>query len=170
MSDLATTTLDSQPGRRSFRAAIAGAIGNAMEWYDFTVYGFFAATIGSLFFPSQSHLGSLLASFAAFAVGFVVRPFGALVFGHIGDKFGRRVALWTSVVCMAVPTFMMGLLPTYAQVGVIAPILLVLLRLLQGLAVAGEMGTSVTFLVEQAGQKRRGLFCTRCGADNAVER
>jgi MFS transporter, MHS family, proline/betaine transporter len=157
MSDLATTTLDSQPGRRSFRAAIAGAIGNAMEWYDFTVYGFFAATIGSLFFPSQSHLGSLLASFAAFAVGFVVRPFGALVFGHIGDKFGRRVALWTSVVCMAVPTFMMGLLPTYAQVGVLAPILLVLLRLLQGLAVAGEMGTSVTFLVEQAGQKRRGL-------------
>ena len=158
MSDTATAALESTRGRRSFRPAMAGAVGNAMEWYDFTVYGFFAATIGSVFFPSHSHFMSLLASFAAFAVGFVVRPFGALVFGHIGDKFGRRASLWTSVVCMAVPTFMMGLLPTYAQVGALAPILLVLLRLLQGLAVAGEMGTSVTFLVEQAGEKRRGLI------------
>lgn len=157
MSVPVTAKLASTRGRRSFRPAIAGAVGNAMEWYDFTVYGFFAATIGSVFFPSQSHFMSLLASFATFAVGFVVRPFGALIFGHIGDKFGRRVALWTSVVCMAVPTFMMGLLPTYAQAGVVAPILLVILRLLQGLAVAGEMGTSVTFLVEQAGEKRRGL-------------
>ncbi|SAK86480.1 general substrate transporter [Caballeronia fortuita] len=157
MSELVNATLGPETKRSLYRGAIAGAIGNAMEWYDFTVYGFFAATIGALFFPSQNHFMSLLASFAAFAVGFVVRPFGALIFGHIGDKFGRRAALWTSVVCMAVPTFMMGALPTYAQIGVFAPVLLVLLRLLQGLAVAGEMGTSVTFLVEQAGGRRRGI-------------
>lgn len=158
MSELVTQDLESSSERCSWRPVAAGAIGNAMEWYDFTVYGFFASTIGSVFFPSQNHLVSLLASFAAFAVGFLVRPFGALVFGHIGDKFGRRAALWMSVVCMAVPTFMIGLLPTYAQIGVAAPILLVLFRLLQGLAVAGEIGASVTFLVEQAGGRRRGLL------------
>jgi MHS family proline/betaine transporter-like MFS transporter len=149
---------DASTPRRSLRSGAAGAVGNAMEWYDFTIYGYFAATIGHQFFPSSDPYSSLLASFGAFAVGFVVRPFGALVFGHIGDKVGRRAAMWISALAMAIPTFLIGLLPTHHQVGALAPALLVFLRMMQGLAVGGEMGTSVTFLVEHAPTKRRGLI------------
>lgn len=139
------------------RAIIAGVAGNVMEWYDFTVYGFFAAVIGRQFFPSDEPVTSLLAAFGVFAAGFLMRPFGSLIFGHIGDKHGRRVALIASVALMAVPTFLMGLLPTYGQVGVAASVALVVLRMVQGLSVGGECGTSIIFLVEQAGTGERGL-------------
>ena len=119
------------------RAVTAGAIGNFMEWYDFSVYGFFAAIIGSQFFPSDDPVASLLASFAVFAVSFFMRPVGAFVFGHYGDRVGRRSTLAVAIILMGIATCLIGLLPTYAQIGVAAPILLVLARLLQGLSAGG---------------------------------
>jgi len=133
------------------RAILAGIAGNVMEWYDFTVYGYFAAVIGRQFFPAEDPISSLLAAFGVFAAGFLMRPFGSLVFGHIGDKMGRKAALTASVIVMAVPTFLIGLLPTYQQIGITAAVLLVLLRLVQGLSVGGEYTTSAIFLVERSG-------------------
>jgi MFS transporter, MHS family, proline/betaine transporter len=146
--------------RRSFqrRAIIAGVAGNVMEWYDFSVYGYFASVIGRNFFPAQDGTSSLIAAFGVFAAGFVMRPVGSLIFGHIGDKLGRKLALTISVMVMAVPTFLIGLLPTYQQIGLSAPVLLVLLRLVQGLSVGGEYTTSAIFLVERAAARRRGFL------------
>ncbi|HTJ65681.1 MAG TPA: MFS transporter [Alphaproteobacteria bacterium] len=138
------------------RTVIAGLAGNVMEWYDFGVYGFFAAAIGQQFFPAHDPTVSLLASFGVFAVGFLARPLGGLVFGHIGDRKGRRAAVIASVLMMVVPTLLMGLLPTYETIGLAAPALLILLRLLQGLAVGGEYTTSMVLLVEEALPSRRG--------------
>jgi MHS family proline/betaine transporter-like MFS transporter len=138
------------------RTVIAGLAGNVMEWYDFGVYGFFAFAIGSQFFPSHDPATSLLASFSVFAVGFLARPMGGLLFGHIGDRLGRRFAVIASVVMMVVPTCLMGLLPTYEQIGVAAPVILIVLRLAQGLSVGGEYTTSMVLLVEEAQPKRRG--------------
>ena len=140
------------------RLAIAGMAGNILEWYDFSIYGFFAYAIGQNFFPSHSPATSLIDAFGVFAAGFLMRPLGALVFGHIGDNYGRQRALVLSVVAMAVPTVLIGVLPTYAQVGVIAPVLLVVLRLVQGLSVGGEYTTSVVFLIEGSLTRRRGLM------------
>lgn len=140
------------------KAVIAGTIGNFIEWYDFSVYGFFAAIIGSQFFPSDDPVASLLASFAVFAVSFFMRPVGAFVFGHYGDRIGRRSTLAVAVILMGVATCMIGLLPTYAQIGVAAPILLVVARLLQGLSAGGEWSGSAAFMVEYAPEERRGLY------------
>lgn len=137
------------------RIVIAGLAGNVMEWYDFGTYGFFAAVIGRQFFPAHDPAVSLIASFAVFAIGFIGRPLGALIFGHIGDRSGRRRALMASIVMMALPTLLMAFLPVYAQVGLLAPILLILLRLVQGLAVGGEFTTSIVLLVEGAQKTRR---------------
>jgi MHS family proline/betaine transporter-like MFS transporter len=139
------------------RTAIAGLAGNVMEWYDFGIYGFFAAVIGRQFFPAHDPAISLLASFGVFAVGFIGRPVGALLFGHVGDRYGRKTALMLSVILMAVPTLAMGLMPTYAQIGTAAPILLVAMRLFQGLAVGGEFTTSIVLMVEEAQRSRRGI-------------
>jgi MFS transporter, MHS family, proline/betaine transporter len=140
------------------RLIIAGIAGNVMEWYDFAVYGYFAQTIGQHFFPSKDPSASLIAAFGVFAAGFLMRPIGGLVFGHIGDRIGRKAALTLSVVAMAVPTFLIGMLPDYAQIGVTASVLLVVLRLVQGLSIGGEYTTSVVFLVEGAAPNRRGLM------------
>lgn len=140
------------------RAIVAGAIGNIMEWYDFAVYGFFAAILGRQFFPAEDPLSSLLAAFGVFAAGYLMRPFGSIVFGHIGDRVGRKAALTLSVAAMAIPTFLIGVLPTYAQIGAGASALLVVLRLIQGLSVGGECATSTIFLVEQAPAGRRGFL------------
>lgn len=140
------------------KTLIAGMIGNVMEWYDFALFGYFAPVIAHLFFPSDNHLVSLINTFGVFAAGFLMRPVGAAIFGHIGDTTGRKRALTISVVLMAVPTFLMGLLPTYAQIGALAPILLTLLRLLQGLSVGGEYTGSMTLLVESAPPARRGFI------------
>ena len=149
---------DKTASSRQRRAIIAGIAGNVMEWYDFAVYGYFAMVIGRHFFPAKDSASSLLAAFGVFAAGFLMRPLGSLVFGHIGDKLGRKLALTASVMVMAVPTFLMGLLPTYDQVGLAAPVLLVLLRLVQGLSVGGEYTTSGVFLVEQSAPERRGFL------------
>lgn len=139
------------------RLVIAGTVGNVMEWYDFAVYGYFAQVIGRHFFPSDDPVASLIASFGAFAAGFLMRPLGGLVFGHIGDKVGRKAALTLSVLAMAVPTFLIGLLPDHARIGAAASVALVALRMAQGLSVGGEYATSVVFLVEKAADHHRGL-------------
>ena len=156
------------PARTMRRTVLAGIAGNVMEWYDFAVYGYFAAILGQHFFPSDDPTTSTIASFGAFAAGFVVRPLGAIVFGHIGDKIGRKRALTLSVIMMAVPTFLIGLLPTYEQIGVTAAVLLVALRMLQGLSVGGEYTTSITFMVERGDQKRRGLMGSFSPAGGSV--
>lgn len=139
----------------SFHRTLVGLVGNVMEWYDFAVYGFFAATIGKLFFPSDDPVVSLIASFGTFAAGFLVRPLGGLVFGRIGDLVGRHRAMYLSVVTMAIPTLLMGLLPTHASIGIWAPILLVLIRLIQGLSVGGEYTSSLVYMVENAPDGKR---------------
>ena len=143
--------------RTTPRLMAAGAIGNLLEWYDFAVYGYFAAQIGRAFFPEQDKVAQLLAAFGVFAVGFMMRPVGGAVFGHIGDRFGHRAALTLSVAAMAVPTFLIGVLPGYDVLGLAAPILLTLLRMVQGMSVGGEYTTSIIFLVEGARPERRGV-------------
>lgn len=136
----------------------AGIIGNVIEYYDFALIGFLAVMMGNLFFPSNDPFLSLLGSFGAFAAGMIMRPVGALVFGHIGDRIGRRFALMSSLVLMALPTFLIGFLPTYAQIGILAPIFLVALRMIQGLSVGGEYASSIVYLVEQSSPNRKNLY------------
>ncbi|MEX3011201.1 MFS transporter [Hoeflea sp. TYP-13] len=140
------------------RVVAAGFIGNVLEWYDFAVYGFFAATVGALFFPSEDHTASLIAAFGAFALGFVMRPLGAILFGHIGDRFGRRRLMICSSLAMALSTFAIGILPTYAAIGPAAAVLIIVLRMIQGLSVGGEYLGSGVFLAETAPPRRRGFI------------
>jgi MHS family proline/betaine transporter-like MFS transporter len=139
------------------RIILAGLIGNTMEWYDFAIYGYFATVIGKLFFPATDPAVSLIAAFGAFAAGFLVRPLGGLVFGRIGDLVGRKRALILSMLTMAVPTVLIGCLPTYETIGIAAPVLIVLLRIAQGLSVGGEYTGSIVVLVEQAPADGRGV-------------
>lgn len=136
----------------------AGIIGNVLEWYDFSVYGFFASIIATQFFPSQDPTVSLIAAFGAFAAGFLMRPAGAAFFGHVGDRMGRNRALQLSVLCMAIPTMLIGFLPTYESIGVTAAVVMVLMRMLQGLAVGGEYTSSIVFLAENAPPGKRAFF------------
>jgi MFS transporter, MHS family, proline/betaine transporter len=140
------------------KAVTAGAIGNFVEWYDYSVYGFFATIIASQFFPSDDRVASLLATFAVFAVAFFMRPVGAFVFGHYGDTIGRRNTLAAAIILMGIATLMIGVLPSYAQIGVLAPILLVIARLLQGFSAGGEWSGSAAFMVEYAPENKRGLY------------
>src|SRR5215471_4143768 len=137
-------------------AQVAAAIGNTLEWYDFAAYGFLAATFGTNFFPLGNHFLSLLASYGVFASGFFTRPLGGVLFGHVGDRVGRRMALLTSVLAMAIPSFMIGLLPTYDSIGVLAPVLLILLRMIQGISVGGELTVSISYLSERSSDRNRG--------------
>lgn len=136
----------------------AGVIGEVLEWYDFTLYGFFAPILATLFFPTHDPFLSLLATFGGFAAGYLTRPLGGFVFGHLGDRWGRKRALALTLVLMAIPTFLMGLLPTYQDIGIWAPLLLILLRLLQGLSCGGEYTGSIIFLYEHAPKKRQAFF------------
>lgn len=145
------------------RTLMAGAIGNVLEWYDFALYGYFAPVFAAMFFPSDQPSVSLLSAFGVFAIGFLARPLGALVFGYIGDTVGRREALTWSIILMAVPTVIVGLLPTYAAIGIAAPLALTLCRFLQGLSVGGEFTGSVTFLVEHAVPSQRGYIGSWAG-------
>ena len=143
---------------RSLSSVVAGACGNAIGWYDFALFGYFSPIIAQLFFPSGDRLTSLLGTFAAFSVGFIVRPLGGAFFGHIGDKVGRRRAFILSVGMMTVPTVLLGLLPTFATAGQVAAILLVFVRIVQGLAVGGEFIGSISLIAKHSPQMRRGLF------------
>jgi MHS family proline/betaine transporter-like MFS transporter len=140
------------------RTVVAGAVGNVLEWYDFGLFGFLAPVLSRLFLPAEDPLASLLATYGIFAAGFLVRPAGGVVFGYIGDRVGRKLALELSVLLMAVSTTLLGLLPTYAQAGLTASVLLTVLRLLQGLSVGGEYIGSMSFLAEHAPPGRRAFL------------
>jgi MFS family permease len=138
------------------RVIFASSLGTVFEWYDFYLYATLAPFFATLFFPTGNETASLLSAFATYAAGFIVRPFGALVFGRIGDLVGRKYTFLVTIVVMGVATIAVGLLPTYEQIGIAAPILLTVLRLLQGLALGGEYGGAATFVAEHAPTERRG--------------
>lgn len=137
---------------------IPGLIGNILEWYDFALYGYFASILSPLFFPSSNPVLSLLMTFSIFAIGFIMRPIGAIIFGHYGDRFGRKKALSSAILLMAIPTTLIGFLPTYQQAGLLAPLLLTCCRLVQGLAVGGEFTASIVYILEHSPPKRRGFY------------
>lgn len=140
------------------RAVVATVLGNALEWFDFAAYAFLAALIGRHFFPPGNETVTLLSSFAVFGVGFVARPLGAIVFGRLGDRHGRKLALMIAMPLMGVGTLIVGLTPSYATIGIAAPILLVVGRVLQGFSAGGELGNAVAFLFEWAPPRRRALY------------
>jgi MHS family proline/betaine transporter-like MFS transporter len=142
----------------SRKAITAALIGNLLEWYDFAVYGFLALTIAKLFFPAGDETVSLLASVAAFGVGFLMRPVGALVLGTLADRKGRKPALTAIILLMALGTAMIGFAPTYEQAGIWGPAIVVLGRLIQGFSAGGEFGSAAAYLVEQADTRRRSFY------------
>jgi MFS family permease len=146
----------SEFGKEEKRVIFASSLGTVFEWYDFYLYAVLAPFFAVLFFPPGNQTAALLSAFAAYAAGFLVRPFGALVFGRIGDLVGRKYTFLVTIVFMGASTFLVGLLPTYATVGWLAPILMVTLRLVQGLALGGEYGGAATYVAEHAPHDRRG--------------
>lgn len=141
-----------------WRTVSAGLVGNMLEWYDFSVYGYLAIPIGAQFFPNEDPLTQQMLVFATFAVGFVARPIGGLVLGRYGDLHGRRALLTLSIVLIAASTLAMALLPTAAAIGVAAPILMILLRIVQGISLGGEFTGSIVYTTEMAKRGRRGLI------------
>ncbi|MFF4757284.1 glycine betaine/L-proline transporter ProP [Streptomyces sp. NPDC001292] len=150
-----TTVTDPALVRRAVKAA---ALGNAMEWFDFGVYSYIAVTLGKVFFPSGNPTAQLLSTFGAFAAAFLVRPLGGMVFGPLGDRIGRQKVLALTMIMMAVGTFAIGLIPSYATIGVGAPLLLLAARLVQGFSTGGEYAGASTFIAEFAPDKRRGFL------------
>lgn len=148
------STCDMKPATR---VVLAAGIGNIVEWYDFGLYGLLAPILASIFFPSHDRIAALLGVYGGFAVGFTMRPIGAVVLGRVGDWRGRQFVLVLSVVIMGVSTVAVGLLPSYAAIGIWAPVLLIAIRLFQGFSVGGEFVGSVTYLVETAPVGKRGL-------------
>ncbi|MFE9993604.1 glycine betaine/L-proline transporter ProP [Streptomyces avermitilis] len=140
------------------RAVKAAALGNAMEWFDFGVYSYIAVTLGKVFFPSGNPTAQLLSTFGAFAAAFLVRPLGGMVFGPLGDRIGRQKVLALTMIMMAAGTFAIGLIPSYATIGVGAPLLLLLARLVQGFSTGGEYAGASTFIAEYSPDKKRGFF------------
>jgi MHS family proline/betaine transporter-like MFS transporter len=143
----------------TFKVLAAASIGNALEWYDILVYGYFAVTISKLFFPTADPTTALLLAFGTFGVSYLVRPLGALVLGAYADRAGRRAAMLVSIVIMTIGTGLMAIMPTYSTVGIVAPIAVLIARLLQGFAVAGEFGSATAFLVEHT-TDRKGFFAS----------
>jgi metabolite-proton symporter len=161
MSKIIDKLASEQMGKKTpiTRVALASWVGTSIEWYDFFLYGTAAALVlGPLFFPKFSPLAAQLAAFATFWVGFVARPIGGIVFGHFGDRLGRKAMLVLTLLIMGVATFLVGCLPTYSAIGIWAPILLVILRLLQGFAVGGEWGGAVLMATEHSPEHRRGFY------------
>jgi MHS family proline/betaine transporter-like MFS transporter len=157
-SDVAISVDTLTPQRQRRRAIIATVLGNGLEWFDFTVYSFFAVIIAKLFFPTGSELTSLLLAVATFGVGFFMRPVGGMVIGVYADKVGRKAALSLTILLMAAGTALIGLAPTYDQIGLWAPALIVVARLLQGFSAGGEMGSATAFLTEYAPPEKRAFY------------
>lgn len=174
MTDHTASTMETAPAPAArglpARQVAAVALGNALEFYDFVTYAFFAAQIGRTYFPSDEPGSSLLASLATFGAGFLTRPLGAWVIGRMGDRRGRKPAMLLSFALIGVAVIGLPLTPSYASIGVLAPVLVVLFRLLQGFALGGEVGPSTAFLMEAAPVHRRGLYIAMqaMGADLAV--
>jgi MFS transporter, MHS family, proline/betaine transporter len=142
-----------------YRIIAAGSIGNALEWYDLLLYGYFAVTLANVFFPKGNETVSLLATFGTFGVSYLVRPLGAIVLGAYGDRAGRKASLMVSILLMVIGTLMMALMPSYAAIGVLAPIGVLVARLIQGFSVGGEFGSATSFLVEH-GPDRKGFLAS----------
>jgi MFS family permease len=140
------------------RVILASSLGTVFEWYDFYLYGLLATIISAQFFSGVNETTGFIFALAAFAAGFAVRPFGALVFGRLGDMVGRKYTFLVTMGLMGFATFTVGLLPNYTSIGVAAPIMLVVLRLLQGLALGGEYGGAATYVAEHAPNNKRGLY------------
>ena len=157
---MATAVADdfSLTAKRDRLVILASALGTVFEWYDFFVYGTLAVVIAKLFFPAANETAGFLLALATFGAGFGVRPLGALLFGYLGDKLGRKYTFLVTITLMGVATAAVGLLPTYAQIGIAAPILLVVCRLLQGLALGGEYGGAAIYVAEHAPPNRRGFY------------
>jgi len=154
-----TAAHESESAKSPRKAALASWIGSAVEYYDFFIYGTAAALVfGKIFFPSFDPAVANIAAFATFGVAYIMRPIGAVVLGHIGDKFGRKKVLTFTLLLMGVSTFLVGLLPTYGQIGVCAPVLLVILRMLQGISAAGEQAGANSMTLEHAPAHRRAFF------------
>jgi MFS family permease len=162
--------IESAPAHPPLRQVLAVIVGNGLEYYDFVTYAFFASQIGRTFFPSNTPGTSLLASLATFGVGFLTRPLGALVIGRLGDRVGRKPAMLLSFFLIGVGVIGLPLIPSYASIGILAPILAIVFRLVQGFALGGEVGPSTAFLMEAAPPLRRGLYVSlqATSADVAV--
>jgi len=146
------------PRKEMFKVITASSMGTMIEWYDFYIFGSLAAVIASKFYDTGTPIGNMIAWLAAFAVGFIVRPFGAIVFGRVGDKIGRKYTFLITMTLMGVCTFAVGLLPTIDKIGPIAGIILIFLRILQGLALGGEYGGAATYVAEHAPNSKRGFY------------
>src|SRR6187551_2128237 len=142
--------------REETKVIFASSLGTVFEWYDFYLYATLAPFFAALFFPKGNDTAALLSAFATYAAGFLVRPFGAAVFGRIGDIVGRKFTFLVTITVMGVSTALVGVLPTYAQIGILAPIILVLLRLAQGLALGGEYGGAAIYVAEHSPDEKRG--------------
>src|SRR5699024_3295905 len=142
------------------KSVVAGSIGVLVHWFDWAVYAYMATTIAAVFFPDNDDTAGLLATFAVFAVSFLVRPIGAILFGRLGDKLGRKLTLSVVILAMAASTLVLGVLPSYQTIGLLAPILLVTTRIVQGLAAGGEFGSAAAFLGEFSPPKHRGFGCS----------
>lgn len=140
------------------KSILSSSIGNVLEWYEYTLYAYFATVISKLFFPIDNPYMSMIMTFATFAIGLAARPIGGIIFGHIGDKYSRRKMLALTMLLMSIPTLCIGLLPTYKEIGIIAPICLIVLRILQGVALGGEFGASCVYLFESVPVRKRGFF------------
>ncbi|TDQ05489.1 MFS transporter [Labedaea rhizosphaerae] len=164
MTDQATSgtpgkTTSPEPDQRAVRRAVAAsAMGNCIEWYDFGVFGFMPAVVGAVFFNADDPTKNVLGTFAVLAVAFVARPFGGFIFGPLGDRIGRQKVLATTIILMSGSTFVIGLFPSYSAVGWLAPVLVVLARLVQGFSAGGEYGGAATFIAEYAPDKKRGFL------------
>jgi MFS transporter, MHS family, proline/betaine transporter len=152
----------------ALRTALAGLIGNVLEWFDFAVYGYFASDIGRQFFPQTSHAAQQLLTLGVFALGFFARPVGSLVLGAVGDRIGRRALLTLSISLMGGATLLLGLLPTYDQVGFAAPLLLMLMRVIQGFSLGGEFTGSMVYTTEKSSPMMRGLVSSSTAAGTTI--
>lgn len=164
----ATVEQATRPPLQFRRVALAGAIGTFVEYYDYTAYGFLALTLAAVFFPTQDPTVALLSTLAVFAAAFVLRPLGGIVFGHLGDRYGRRPVLAWAVIGMATSSFLIGLLPSYATAGVWATVMLVALRGVQGLSAGGEIGGASTYVAEWSPSGRRAFWCSTINVGNLL--
>ena len=144
--------------REARKVIVASSLGTVFEWYDFYLYGSLASIISKQFFSGVNPTAAFIFALLAFAAGFAVRPFGALVFGRLGDLVGRKHTFLVTIVIMGVSTFVVGVLPSYASIGIAAPVILILLRLLQGLALGGEYGGAAVYVAEHVPDGRRGFY------------
>jgi MFS family permease len=145
-------------GKGIWKIITASSVGTLIEWYDFYIFGSLSPILASKFFPSENPTAALLSTLATFAAGFIVRPFGALVFGRLGDLIGRKYTFLLTLVLMGLSTFLIGLVPSYASIGGWAPALVLALRLIQGLALGGEYGGAATYVAEHSPINRRGYY------------